>query len=848
MTVGSPRDLARLARRSYLEALRRRAGELVAACAEGARLLASQSAEPSLYARRRDLVMDWPRYEALWQEGLISHLNAAHDALVHGLPPPTQPAALADVAQQFSLVDDSVVELGMIASRLAQVISDKAGWQYTDLCSRLQGLEPGAERPDQAAGDILRPTVLARWLLDSWVACGLSADHWKTLQNVLHDEVAHVSEEAYHEANKVLLDHGVAPDIDLRPFIRRTVDVGLIRPMAPSMGVAGAGGGGGGGRAGGGPGSAGGGFGGAGGPGGPGGPGGSAGGGGSAGPGGFGGTHGGGASRGHATGGGANLTGESNRVTAAGRLVHGQGSYDETRLMTQAPGLARTPAQSQAVLGKLNQLVSRQVPGFDQTAPNGHDGTGGAPMAPALGQALSNAQQAVRQRVDADGAAPNPQALARDLQAQKRELKQAAATPAERATIEIVALLFQSILMEERLPAAVRVWFARLQMPVLRVAVSEPDFFATLDHPARLLIDRMGGCVMGFAGDSASSNGPGGGQGDDSGDLLHKEIKRIVQTVEAYPDTGRRVFQTVLIEFERFLEKYFREGNEASRKGVSLAQQLEQREAYAIQYTIELRKMLDAVPVHEGIREFLFKVWADVLAQSAVLTAPGSDETRDLQRMAGDLIWSASAKTTREERNLVLQRLPPLLKLLRSGMARAGLPLERQDEHMKMLNTALQAAFSAKSAAISPERLRDVTRRLAALDEVLPDMGEVELDTDLLRDLSGYESEDLEVVADGGTMATPAMQAWAKELKLGAWFQLDYRGRQESVQLAWRGMHKQLALFVTPQGRGVLFQLHRLGAFLQAGLLVPAEEESLTVRATRDALAKLDADPARLLS
>ncbi len=801
MTVGSPRDLARLARRSYLEALRRRAGELVAACAEGARLLASQSAEPALYARRRDLVMDWPRYEALWQEGLISHLNAAHDALLHGLPPPTQPAALVDAAQQFSLVDDSVVELGMIASRLAQVISDKAGWQYTDLCSRLQGLEPSAERPDQAAGDILRPTVLARWLLDSWVACGLSADHWKTLQNVLHDEVAHISEEAYHEANKVLLDHGVAPDIDLRPFIRRTVDVGLIRPMAPSLGVSGGVG--------------------------------------SAGPGGFGGTHG-----GSATGGGANLTGETNRVTAAGRLAQGQGSYDETRLMTQAPGLARTPAQSQAVLGKLNQLVARQVPGFDQTAPNAHDGTGGAPMAPALGQALSNAQQAVRQRVDADGASPNPQALARDLQAQKRELKQAAATPAERATIEIVALLFQSILMEERLPAAVRVWFARLQMPVLRVAVSEPDFFATLDHPARLLIDRMGGCVMGFAGDSASS----GEQGDDQGDLLHKEIKRIVQTVEAYPDTGRRVFQTVLIEFERFLEKYFREGNEASRKGVSLAQQLEQREAYAIQYTIELRKMLDAVPVHEGIREFLFKVWADVLAQSAVLTAPGSDETRDLQRMAGDLIWSASAKTTREERNMVLQRLPPLLKLLRSGMAKAGLPLERQDEHMKMLNTALQAAFSAKSAAISPERLRDVTRRLAALDEVLPDMGEVELDTDLFRDLSGYESEDLEVVADGGTMATPAMQAWAKELKLGAWFQLDYRGRQESVQLAWRGMHKQLALFVTPQGRGVLFQLHRLGAFLQAGLLVPAEEESLTVRATRDALAKLNADPARLLS
>ena len=92
------------------------------------------------------------------------------------------------------------------------------------------------------------------------------------------------------------------------------------------------------------------------------------------------------------------------------------------------------------------------------------------------------------------------------------------------------------------------------------------------------------------------------------------------------------------------------------------------------------------------------------------------------------------------------------------------------------------------------------------------------------------------------------MLAWARELQIGTWFQLDYRGRQENVQFAWTGLQKQLNLFVSPSGRGVLFQLHRLAAFLQAGLLVPLEDESLTVRATRQALAKLDADPERLLN
>jgi len=374
-------------------------------------------------------------------------------------------------------------------------------------------------------------------------------------------------------------------------------------------------------------------------------------------------------------------------------------------------------------------------------------------------------------------------------------------------------------------------------MPVLRVAVSEPDFFATVEHPARRLIDRMGACVMGFDSNSRMV-----------GDTLEKEIKRVVQVVEAYPDTGRRVFQTVLTEFENFLEHYFKNENEASRRGVSLAQQVELRETLAIQYTIELRKMLNEVPVQEGIREFLFHVWADVMAMTSVKYSVHSAETKTMKRVAADLIWSASAKVSREERAEVIRRLPPLLKTLREGMDHAGLSAEKQDEHIQSLNNSLAAAFTAKTAAIPRERLEELMAKLETLEELLPDTEDMEIDESLVLDLSGHESSELEVVGEGGSMPTPAMLTWARELQVGGWYMLDYRGRNEVVQLAWQGMRRQLTLFVSPHGRGILFQQHRLAAFLQAGLLVPAQDESLTVRATRSALAKLDVDPSRLLN
>jgi hypothetical protein len=258
--------------------------------------------------------------------------------------------------------------------------------------------------------------------------------------------------------------------------------------------------------------------------------------------------------------------------------------------------------------------------------------------------------------------------------------------------------------------------------------------------------------------------------------------------------------------------------------------------------------MLAEVPVQESVRAFLFHVWADVLATCAIRYGAQSEPTRAMKRAASELIWSAGAKVTREERAEVLRRLAPLLKTLRDGMSSAGIDPEKQDEQVQILNNSLAAAFTAKAPVIPPDRLRELSERLDSLERLLPEATDVALDDSIVLDLSGYESSELEVVAEGGTTPTPAMLAWARELQVGGWYMLDYRGRNEAVQLAWLGLRKRLSMFVSAQGRCVLFQQHRLASFLQAGLLLPAQDEALSVRATRSALAKLDVDPARLLA
>ena len=560
---------------------------------------------------------------------------------------------------------------------------------------------------------------------------------------------------------------------------------------------------------------------------------------------------------------GAQGVGQSGGMSAGRSAVASYISQEdayETRMQTAATPLARARMRAQGVMGQLKSMLVQRVAGFEDTR--------GPQMSPQLAAAFvqrpamrtpgyqRTSQGGVQTQQGASGQSAmagqgmpmyvgvsaqivegmQPAQVNNALREQTKELKKVADTDGEKATIEIVALMFQSILSEERIPTGVRVWFARLQMPVLRLALSEPEFFGTMQHPARKLIDRMGSCVLGFDANVGSAE-------------LEAEIKRIVQTIEQYPETGRRVFQLVFDEFEKFLNKFLTE-SKATAKVVSLAQQVEQKETAAIQYTIELRKMLGNLPLRDEIREFLFKVWAEVLALAAMKNGGQHESTLALKQVAMDLLWAASAKASRAERAKVIADLPDLLKRLRAGMSLLGLTAPIQDEHLKKLSDTLAEAFMSKTAAMDSAQVAEVAQRIKHLEDFVSeeDMGDLPLDAESVELMLGIDMTGVEIVSEGGSDPTQAMRAWAMELERGSWFHLDHKGKMAKVQYAWRSKRGQLFLFADTAGLTYLFQIKRLAAYLQAGLMAPVEDETLTVRATRAALSKIDAQPDRLLA
>ena len=92
------------------------------------------------------------------------------------------------------------------------------------------------------------------------------------------------------------------------------------------------------------------------------------------------------------------------------------------------------------------------------------------------------------------------------------------------------------------------------------------------------------------------------------------------------------------------------------------------------------------------------------------------------------------------------------------------------------------------------------------------------------------------------------MLDWARSLQLGRWFSLDHNGAVVQVQYAWHSERRQLHLFAALDGQCYLLQLRRMASYLQTGLLAVRDEDSVTMRATRDALQKIEANPERLVA
>jgi uncharacterized lipoprotein YmbA len=214
----SATDLARKARLTFADQLAEASPRLLEAVMAAARVLLDKPAERAIVQQRRDNVQALMEHGADWAQrlGEMLHdgaeLNDRQSSIAGAL------VASLQATVQLTLVDDETVQRDIFTSRLTQSIVDDAVWELNDLTTRVAALD---DLPELHEGDIFRPQQLAKIYVRSFLAGGLGSEVWGGVESALKLEIALLATEAYHEANRFLVEKGVMPEVNLRQLIRR---------------------------------------------------------------------------------------------------------------------------------------------------------------------------------------------------------------------------------------------------------------------------------------------------------------------------------------------------------------------------------------------------------------------------------------------------------------------------------------------------------------------------------------------------------------------------------------------------------------------------------------------------
>ncbi len=376
--------------------------------------------------------------------------------------------------------------------------------------------------------------------------------------------------------------------------------------------------------------------------------------------------------------------------------------------------------------------------------------------------------------------------------------------PLDAMTIDIVSMLFEAMFHDPDLPASLRVEIAKLQIPVLKVALLDKRFFSERHHPARRLLDTI------------ATAGLGRGQEDEA--RLTAEIAAVVEAVVSGFDVDIQVFSEQVQRLETFLQVEEQRAQAQTQPVVTQLATAEQHEMVQqrVAAVVQARLALTMPPL---IADFLERHWRLVLAAIAQQHDVTSAAWQEAVTLMDELMWSVTPKTTAGERERLLKLLPNLLKRL------------RQNLEQLQLDEAWEAFFSElirlHMAALRPDPV-----------PALPTTTRPPPAPAVINSPAAIPAPVVEEAMP--TEIDPQLQL-VQALEVGAWFEFhSERGTRKTLRLNWISDLKRVYLFTNRQGENAMtLAVESLAEHLRKGTARLLSQNPLTDRAVAQVFEKI---------
>lgn len=284
----------------------------------------------------------------------------------------------------------------------------------------------------------------------------------------------------------------------------------------------------------------------------------------------------------------------------------------------------------------------------------------------------------------------------------------------DRSTVDALAEVFDYVFADLAIPAELKVIIGRLQIPVLRAAMMDRDFFLSTEHPARKLVDTLASASVTWTPEKGEQ------------DPLYQRIEATVQRVLHEFNDDLALFVLLLSEFTEFLvaceqqvdiliEPVTQEENNQEQLNAALAHADEIVHA-------RITALPDHLPLAPFLKPFLATQWRQVIALAWMTEDKQVGHWNHTLDLMDQLIWSTQPKSTAEERKQLVAVLPELVRALNTeldtirweGEDRGNFTRRLIATHMLAIRMKAAAPLDSRSAALEESAGEEA---MQALDE-----------------------------------------------------------------------------------------------------------------------------------
>jgi hypothetical protein len=392
----------------------------------------------------------------------------------------------------------------------------------------------------------------------------------------------------------------------------------------------------------------------------------------------------------------------------------------------------------------------------------------------------------------------------------KASLPQGSLSRGEENTLDLLSRIFETVLLDDSIPPETRELIRFLQVPVLKAALLDQNFFFEEAHPARRMIDLLS--TMGWEQRSSID------------DPVVRAMHRGVERVKGQPEAQPEAFAQAVADLEAELAAEADAAEEAIAAPIARATKIE-KQAVASQ---SARQDI-AVRIADGelvavVSGFLEQRWVDVLTFAYLIEDERPGAVEHATRAMDDLVWTVKPKATQEQRKALLAKLPGLLATLNKwldavkwqGAERVQFFAELAKCHLSIVRAPLE---------LSPERQLELAVEAAQQDA--------------LRRIAQEQA-----VAQGDERGASTAPGPVDELERG--MRLEFRqpdGGVRKVKLAWVSPLRTLFIFSAGQ-ESFSLPAEKLAAAFEAGSASIVAYEGVVGRVLVEAMQSAVNDPA----